>query len=855
MTTADAIFDQVFADPPSALRAGKLWLAEADDGQHADRSKVLRALSLAARHTNQIEDSIEFARSAADEGAAAADEKLRLLGLLTMSGSLAISGRIPEALRLIEDTIPTAGDDELRARFQFQRGAVLQDLGRAGEAVVAFETVLPEFERLGDQSAVGWTLNNLGRNLTDLGCLEEANGYLLESLRLATELGETAEIHGIEHNLGRLAAYQGEIPDALRWLQRSDRHYMEVSGASAPQHVARCEVLNSVGLYAEAQDLAERIARSNLESGDVEHAANAFIVAAEAALLRGEVSRALRLADEALILVGEASDSDRRVAAAKRIGHEARLVTEGPSRPLLNEVVDLAAEMESVGQGVIAGHQRLMAGRIAAALGDEAAAVESLEAVAGLRSGPPETRLQARLATALLRLHAGDRRGAARAARAGLDVLDRYQSALGASDLRLGIERHGHELAAIGLGLALQSRRSRRILDWLERTRARSLRYQPVIPSGDDRVMVVLRELRRVEADLRRDSHRVDPALLRRRRALQENIAEADRTRRETMVSGTRFSVEELIDRLGERTLLEIGAHDGQLFAIVVRAGRVSYVGLGESEAVHSELRHVRFAMRRAASRGRPLESTTMNRLDRLLFSSLDVRDGPVVVIPPPSLMSVPWAGLPRLRGGSLVLSPSAELWWRGDGVRSSGSSALVAGGPDLAVAGREVDRIAALYKGSTVFPPGATVEQVKAGMNGAAVAHVACHATFSVENPMFSSLRLGDGDLNIYDIERLDRSPSLVVLSACDSGYTEARAGDELAGLTSALLSMGTRTVVASVGLVPDSPATSDLMVDFHKGLVAGLEPAAALAAAQGRAFEDPERFISAASFVCIGA
>jgi CHAT domain-containing protein len=119
----------------------------------------------------------------------------------------------------------------------------------------------------------------------------------------------------------------------------------------------------------------------------------------------------------------------------------------------------------------------------------------------------------------------------------------------------------------------------------------------------------------------------------------------------------------------------------------------------------------------------------------------------------------------------------------------------------------------------------------------------------------MFSCLRRGDGDLNVYDIERLEKSPDLVVLSACDSGYTEALSGDELAGLTSALLGMGTRSVVASVGLVPDSSATSDLMVSFHEGLVAGLEPGRALSEAQTKWFDDPEHFVAAASFICVGA
>jgi CHAT domain-containing protein len=56
-------------------------------------------------------------------------------------------------------------------------------------------------------------------------------------------------------------------------------------------------------------------------------------------------------------------------------------------------------------------------------------------------------------------------------------------------------------------------------------------------------------------------------------------------------------------------------------------------------------------------------------------------------------------------------------------------------------------------------------------------------------------------------------------------------------------------------VGLVPDAAATLDLMVDFHRGLIEGLETARALSRAQSGMLEDPERFISAASFVCVGA
>ena len=69
---------------------------------------------------------------------------------------------------------------------------------------------------------------------------------------------------------------------------------------------------------------------------------------------------------------------------------------------------------------------------------------------------------------------------------------------------------------------------------------------------------------------------------------------------------------------------------------------------------------------------------------------------------------------------------------------------------------------------------------------------------------------------------------------------------GDELLGLASALLGMGTRTVVASVVPVPDAEAKR-VMLAFHKHLAAGDTPASALAKAQARA--------AVPGFVCLGS
>jgi CHAT domain-containing protein len=79
--------------------------------------------------------------------------------------------------------------------------------------------------------------------------------------------------------------------------------------------------------------------------------------------------------------------------------------------------------------------------------------------------------------------------------------------------------------------------------------------------------------------------------------------------------------------------------------------------------------------------------------------------------------------------------------------------------------------------------------------------------------------------------------------------------AGDEMLGLGAALLSRGSRNVVASVVPVPDA-ATRPLMVALHRELAHGTPVAQALARAQsGIDKEDPSAFAAAAGVVCMGA
>jgi CHAT domain-containing protein len=141
------------------------------------------------------------------------------------------------------------------------------------------------------------------------------------------------------------------------------------------------------------------------------------------------------------------------------------------------------------------------------------------------------------------------------------------------------------------------------------------------------------------------------------------------------------------------------------------------------------------------------------------------------------------------------------------------------------------------------------------AALEGSRLAHLVAHGTFHPDNPLFSSLRFADGGLTVYDLERVDRMPPIMVLSACNSGLQAERPGNETMGFVAALLSAGCRSVIASTGLVPDSTRTARTMEDFHRRLVRGQRPAEALARAQAEALATGDDGLVAASFVCFGA
>lgn len=138
--------------------------------------------------------------------------------------------------------------------------------------------------------------------------------------------------------------------------------------------------------------------------------------------------------------------------------------------------------------------------------------------------------------------------------------------------------------------------------------------------------------------------------------------------------------------------------------------------------------------------------------------------------------------------------------------------------------------------------------------LDGVDVAHLAAHGTFRADNPQFSSLRLADGPLTVYDLDLVSSVPAVMVMPSCDSAVSDVGVGDELLGLSAALLRMGVAGLVAPVVPIPDRE-TTPLMVELHRRMVSGEDTAAALAyvaSTEARTFAERA---ARGAFVALGA
>ena len=681
---------------------------------------------------------------------------------------------------------------------------------------------------------------------------------LARAERLMLEIGNPTEAARFCHNRGFVAARKGDLPEALALFEEADRRCREVGVDPGVRALSRASALVAAGLFRDSRQVAEDAIEQLREGGNQQDLAEGLVLLADIALLDGDPAASRGAAEEAAALFeGQVRHGWQSLAEAAIA--RAGLAQGDDQVPLAVLATSAAARLDEMGLADRAVMAHAVAGRLWLAAGNFDAGIEELDrAGSRRRRGTAAGRLAAWEAEGVARLARGDRRGAMGAMRCALAVVSDQQANLVATELRAHIASHAGDAARQGLQLALETRRPSCIWEWMERHRANSLRPLPARPPRDEVLAAQLAELRRLAQEIAACATSGDdpgPLLARqsdlerqaRERAWQasgvKDVRDADRP----------TSVTDLSDALGGTALVEFADIDGELHAVVVAEGRFRHRRVAAVADVRHELGHVRLALRRLAYGGAHAALGTgaeaqlarsVDRLDRLFMAPLAPFLGsrPVVVVPTGELHATPWGALPTLAGRPVSVAPSARLWLgttsRGQATRGSGSRGsrqpVVVAGPGLAGAAHEAVTIGSLYRSARVLTgAGAEVAAVLATLEGASIAHVAAHASFRADNGLWSSLELADGVLTVYELEQLRRPPEVVVLSACQSGLSAVRPGDEVMGLVAALLTLGAKSVVASVVPVEDA-ASEELMVALHRRLRAGEAPPVALSGAQ---------------------
>jgi tetratricopeptide (TPR) repeat protein len=859
---ATAAYRRVLADPerfgPEATRI----VAEARAAGHAEALvAALRAEGWLAR----IHLAHDRALALLDEAVRVARRHqlgVQLGQVLVTRGAIHHElGRVTAAKRDL-DRAATLIDPAMAAELASQQGALYQNLGRLAEAAELYRRALAD---PGTPPEVRYKIaNNLGIIEAQYGRPEAALACFDEAAAAAEEVGP-AIVALVAEGRAWVTVQTGRLTEGLQLFDEAARRWAAAGLPLGELYVEYADALVELRLIPEADEQARRAVEMLEGQGVQLMAAEAQLRAARLAQLRQDPQAAVAIAETAADRLRRQGRSSW-AARARLVAVDARLQA-GESLPAdLATARRAAATLERAGMTSSAVEAYLSAGRVAAALGRTAVAVRMwTRAHEFARGAPVLVRLKGRLAAALAASVQRRHDAVLQHARAGIRDLALHRAALPSTELRALASGHGAELGAFGLASLVQTHRPARILDWMERTRAASLSL--VDPPATEGIEEELGALRAVHAELllaRRESGSEPADLLARQAAIEDRIRRATWTRRPSAeAAGAALSTGALRRLLDGQVLVEYDVLDGRVLAAVLEPRRTRVVPLGPMQVVRHEVDALQFALRRLAKGGpgasmaaaRQSAEFSLGRLAELLLTPLRLPEHRgLVVVPVGRLQRIPWSAV---HAEPVTIAPSASLWARSR-LRQAAAAARVVlvAGPELPGAAAEVHALQALHEQPTVLiPPASSVDAVTRALDGAGLAHLACHGSIRADNPTFSSLLLTDGQLTVHELELRAIAPYRMVLAACESGSDATYDGNETLGFVSTLLARGTAGLVASTVVVPDWDVVP-LMCSLHEGVRRGATLAEALHAARATAdLHDAAAFLSWCAFNAFGA
>jgi tetratricopeptide (TPR) repeat protein len=881
-----ATIDQLYAGVVrlariDVMRAGRLaraaaWIADELDDD-ASRAQSLRAVG----HVSAIRGN----HAAALESYQAALALFRRRGRQTdvartlngMIQSLNPLGRYDEAIAAADEArtiFERLGHPLGLARVDTNAGNICFRQDRIGEALSLYRRAYDQLARVGEPQDVAAALSNLAMAYTSLNDFQKAEQTYEQARAYCEQHDMPLLVVQADFNVAYLYYLRGEYTRALELYQAVQGHSDRLGDV---YHSALCD-LDSTDIYVElnlseeAAELAARALGHFDRLGMTYEGAKAVANLALATSRLGDVRRALQLFD---LAIQRFARERNQVWLALLNYYQALVLFRHGDHDRARTFCEMAIRRFGAGVAprkaalceLLLARLELGAGRLDAA---ERACSGALARLAGAEA--PILAYHAQFVLALVLEARGDREAAYEAFRKADGGLELLRTQLHADAMRIAFLEDKtavyEGLVTTTLALSPARERSETAFSYIEKAKSRSLadliafRAAPLPPRVAGPAAEAVRRLReqinwhyrQLELEeLRHDaqSSRRTRRLSRRVRTLErqllaslEDIGRADGEFSQ-VESGRACTADEIRATLpADTVLLEYYQARGSYYVCVVSRERLDVVRLADALEVRRVLRLLHFQLSRF--RFAPLESartldtqfqaaaeTHLRELHTLLLAP--VRDrleaSHLIIVPHDVLHGLPFHALHDGRrfvvdDFTTSYSPSATVYrlCRAKPLRNDGG-ALVMGVPDelAPMISHEIDAVASVLPGARVFfGPEATRERLRVHGAACRIVHLATHGRFRRDNPMFSSIRLGDGPLGVYDLYQLALAADLVTLSGCSTGRTAVVGGDELLGLIRGLLYAGARAVLLTLWDAHDRSA-ADFMMAFYTRLRSG--------------------------------
>lgn len=876
------------SDPQRSIHAAKALATLVD--RNADPVIVALAAwsaGIAALAAGQMEQAIKHLDAAAAAFKAMEQPHTAASTQVSKLIALAMLGRYDEAIDCglhARDVFADHGDELAAGKIEQNLGNIYHRRDRYSEAERYYSAARERFTSIGDQHLLVMANNGLANVLTLQHKFRAAALLYEQALSLAAAAGIEVWCASIEGNLGNFALFQGRYDQALDYLERSRRRYAAL-GMAHETAIAEMELADAyleLNMIPEAAAIYARVTPIFAELGMSTEQAHALANQGWSYLLLDRTGEAYPLLAQAHSIYAAEKNT---VGAAMVTLIEAQIhYAAGGYSAAVTAAEQAEAEFSSAGVWGRLLLARWLRGEALRMLGRLDEAQQLLEAVLhdAEQQVLPQIVQRCHTSLGLLAAATGENARAEASFEQAVTAIEALRAPLPAEEFRTAFVADKQIPYTELIRLCLADRnvnRNSEALGYVERARSRALvemlggAVQALPRPRDDFEAALNAGLTELREELNwfysqinnpQDSETRGPAAMaelheavrQRETAVQEIIRQLQQRESGALFHVQPLDIAQLQRDLGADTaLVEYYSLDGVLMAFVVTNEGIEVVrklGLEQqAEAAVSQLRFQTNALYHGTTRMRQHLPELVKRAQYHLETLYDLLLAPLedsigarrlVVIPHRSLHYIPFHALYDgetyvIEQRELCYAPSANVLHHClTRPERQLQRALLLGVPDERAPHmrNEVETLAPLFSESCVLlEEQATLAALRQRAPKADLVHLACHGTFRPDNPLFSSLRLGDGWLTVRDAYGLDLNCGLVTLSACETGVNAIAPGDELIGLARGFFSAGAPSLLVSLWTVDDE-TTAELMASFYTRLQAGDRPATALRYAQ---------------------